>query len=74
MIIAPNRADMTETMINVKAHPSSPAASENYKKNYYLIKINVMPSYFTPNWFYANIRVNGVIKCKKKPVEWILNI
>lgn len=27
MMMAPNSADMTETMINVKAHPSSPAAS-----------------------------------------------
>lgn len=28
IIIAPNIADITETIINVKAHPSSPAASE----------------------------------------------
>lgn len=28
MMMAPSSADMTETMINVKAHPSSPAASE----------------------------------------------
>lgn len=31
IIIAPIIADMTETIINVKAHPNSPAASE--KKN-----------------------------------------
>ena len=28
IIIAPKRADIIETIINVKAHPSSPAASE----------------------------------------------
>ena len=30
--IAPNRADMIETIIKVNAHPNSPAASENCKK------------------------------------------
>lgn len=28
IIIAPNRAEITETIIKVKVHPSSPAASE----------------------------------------------
>lgn len=31
IIIAPKIAEITETIINVKAHPSSPAASENRK-------------------------------------------
>lgn len=38
IIIAPNIADITETIINVKAHPSSPAASVTRKtktKNVY---------------------------------------
>lgn len=33
MMMAPIRADMTETMINVKAHPNSPAVSEKKNKN-----------------------------------------
>lgn len=28
IIIAPKRADITETIINVKVHPNSPAVSE----------------------------------------------
>lgn len=53
MIIAPNRADMTETMINVKAHPSSPAASE-IKKKYYLINNNVTPYFYL---FYSKLEI-----------------
>lgn len=37
IIIAPKIADITETIINVKAHPSSPAASENIKIKQYCI-------------------------------------
>lgn len=61
IIIAPNIADITETIINVKAHPSSPAASEikqNEKTNkkmvilyYYVVcntRIHIRSQYTRP--------------------------
>lgn len=37
-MMAPSSADMTDTIINVNAHPSSPAASETRKIKYGTIR------------------------------------
>lgn len=46
IIIAPKRADITETIINVKVHPNSPAVSEIKQ-----IRKNIWISHFS----YINI-------------------
>lgn len=55
IMIAPNSADIIDTIINVKAHPNSAAASEKQKKiNFYLLfRFNLVYMHSIYNHDYA---------------------